>query len=132
MATPTLKTKAQTIELIYNFVKKTISFHAPKNLRGKNPNKLKLKKGDLLKFSCKQGTLNIQFSPADAFNPSTYTDGGDAVKVTRDLKPGDKAMIKCGGTFKNSSGTFGYKTGTPEPEITINPATDGYGVTPET
>jgi hypothetical protein len=127
MATPTLKTKAQTIELTYNFVKKTISFQAPKSLRGKDPKKLKLKKGDLLKFSCKQGTLNILFSPPDAFNPSTYTDGGHPVEVTRDLKPGDKPMIECGGTFKNKDGKVDY-----EKTITINPKTDGYGVTPET
>ena len=127
METSTIKTQPVTIELTYDFVKETISFHTPKNLRGKDPNKVKLKKGDLLKFSCKQGTLNLQFSPVDAFNPSTYTDGDDAVRVTRDFKPGEKAMIKCGGTFKYNPGGVG--TGE---TIVIDPKTSKYGVTPET
>ncbi len=126
MATPTLKTQPVTIELTYHFDTKTISF--PENLRSKkNPKNLKVEKGDELEFTCPQGSLDLLFSPVGVFEPLEFKTGDAPVKVKRALKPGEKAMIKCGGTFK-------YKKGPLDPEeiITINPATDGYGVTPET
>ena len=133
MATPTLKTQPVQVELTYHFDTQTVSF--PANLRSKkNPKNLKVEKDDELLFTCQQGPLDLLLSPKGVFEPLEYKTGGEVkvVKVLRDIKPEDDAMIKCGGTFNNSSGTLVYETGKRPTEITINPATDGYGVTPET
>jgi hypothetical protein len=128
MATPTLKTQPVTIELTYHFDTKTISF--PDNLRSKkNPKNLKVEPGDALNFTCQQGSLDLLLSPAGVFEPTEFKTDGKVkfVRVMRAIEPGEEAMIDCGGTFKYKKGLLGQ-----EEIITINPATDGYGVTPET
>jgi len=126
MATPTLKTQPVTIELTYDFKTRKVSF--PDHLRSKKHHKnLKVEPGDELKFTCEQGSLDLLLSPAGVFEPTEFKTGGAPVKVLRAIKPGEEAMIECGGTFK-------YKKGPLDPEeiITIIPKTEGYGVTPET
>jgi hypothetical protein len=129
MATPTLRNihgkEARKIELIYDFDKETILVKDPGSKV--TSNKLQCKQGDLLTFSCDQGTLSLKLEPIDAFKPTMFKTGDPPVEVVRKLKPGEKGMILCGGEFTNKKvATLGAKT------VKIKTGDPEYGVTVQT
>src|SRR4051812_9398865 len=109
MATPTLghidAKEARNIELSYDFAAEKMSVIKDPTSKVKT-NKLKCKPGDLLTFSCDEGTLSLKLEPASAFKPSSFATGGPPVEVLRRLKPGEKGMIWCGGEFRYKEGAI--------------------------
>jgi hypothetical protein len=110
MAAPALKPRVLDIELKYDFKTGKVSVVKPAHLVAKNK-KLRLQKGDILTFSCPQGSLDLQFTPTYAYAPDEVTTSGpnvpsEGVKVTGFLGPAG-GMIRCGGTFKKPATTRG-------------------------